>query len=96
MTIPQTSDAGAAAPSPASRRSALQRITERLGGRQLTVAACAGRRQSTVSGWENRGVPADLALTIAQNARARGYALTAEEILVWIAEDRAAASRGGR
>lgn len=51
------------------------------------VAEAAERKQNTVSGWRERGVPLDVAMNIARNARAMQVDVTLAQLLEWIEAD---------
>lgn len=82
-------------PSP-SDPTALDRLVAVFGS-QKALCEIAGRGQSTVSGWADRGVPAELARVFRDAARARGLTLSLDEVYDWIDGDawrRGAAKKG--
>ena len=74
---------------------ALDRLVA-LFGSQKAVGEIAGRKQSTVSGWAERGVPAELARVFRLAARKRGLTLSLDEFHDWIDEDAARAAASGK
>lgn len=82
--------------SPLAPKSALEKIVLRFGGRQKAVAMAAERREHTVSGWHDRGLPFDAAVKIVDAAPGYGVRLTLAEVAEWMAADIRNRWAGGR